>query len=190
MVGDFHHCTDGGTPFLESVGQWKSAIKDFFLGKMLLSNDVEVVFFICGCQAPDVEHRSFLLCLTLDAKPEIRSAAMLNVTRELQYWFDEIITWHQGITGDIASQVFRFLFISGYHRSPRFGGMFAPLIFIFNLFNHKEEEQVIRMLDMIILSHSRKSLFEHSQLHFQRLRKRWYSTRLPCHFTIWESLEM
>lgn len=150
---------------------------------------LKVIFFL-RVPSPRCRARSFLLCLTLDAKPEIRSAAMLNVTRELQYWFDEIITWHQVITGDIANQVFRFLFISGYHRSPRFGGMFAPLILIFNLFNHKEEEQVIRMLDMIILSHSRKSLFEHSQLHFQRLRKRWYSTRLPCHFTIWESLQM
>lgn len=50
MVGDFHHCTDGGTPFLESVGQWKSAIKDIFLGKMLLPNDVEGDFFFAGAK--------------------------------------------------------------------------------------------------------------------------------------------
>ena len=92
MVGDFHHCTDGGTSFLESVGQWKSAIKDIFLGKMLLPNDVEGDFFFLRVPSPRCRARSFPLCLTLDAKPEIRSAAMLNVTRELQYWFDEIIT--------------------------------------------------------------------------------------------------
>ena len=43
MVGYFHHFTDGGTQLLASVGQWNSAVQDSFLGKMLRSNDFEVL---------------------------------------------------------------------------------------------------------------------------------------------------
>ena len=63
MLEDFHDFRDGGTPFLDSVGQWNSAIKDSFLGKMLLSNDFEGALFICGCKAPDAEPDVFFCAL-------------------------------------------------------------------------------------------------------------------------------